>query len=133
MQCNICGVDNIPLEDHHIIPISRGGTDDPQNKILVCIDCHGKAHDVTFRGERGLVSKALQNRQGKTKTASNYFKTETGIIKYNTFMADIFCTDRRMYDFIMSGFELGFITPLALYEVIEEGKPLKCRKSIKIM
>ena len=133
MQCSICGAGNIPLEDHHIIPLSRGGTDDPQNKIMVCIGCHGKAHDVTFRGERGLVSKALQSRQTKAEIACNYFKTEVGSVKYSTFMDDILCADSRVYEFIMSGFELGFITPLSLYEVIEEGKPLRCRKSIKIV
>lgn len=32
------------LEVHHIIPVSEGGNDDPDNLITLCHDCHMKRH-----------------------------------------------------------------------------------------
>lgn len=32
------------LEIHHIVPRSRGGTNDPRNLIVLCSACHGLAH-----------------------------------------------------------------------------------------
>lgn len=34
---------------HHIVPLSRGGNDIPSNIVLLCTECHGKAHDITLR------------------------------------------------------------------------------------
>lgn len=32
------------LDLHHIIPVSEGGTDAPENLMTVCRDCHKKIH-----------------------------------------------------------------------------------------
>ena len=32
------------LDIHHIIPIEDGGTDDPENLILLCSNCHHLFH-----------------------------------------------------------------------------------------
>ena len=37
------------LEVHHIIPRSKGGTDDPANLITLCQRCHGKKHGFANR------------------------------------------------------------------------------------
>lgn len=42
--CQICGKKNIRLEVHHIIFRSQGGTDDENNLITLCGDCHNGIH-----------------------------------------------------------------------------------------
>jgi 5-methylcytosine-specific restriction protein A len=41
-SCVCCGED--ASEVHHIIPISRGGTNDKNNLVRVCWDCHKEIH-----------------------------------------------------------------------------------------
>ena len=43
--CQICGKKNIRLEVHHIIFRSQGGTDDENNLITLCEDCHSGIHN----------------------------------------------------------------------------------------
>lgn len=43
--CQICGKKHIRLEVHHIIYCSQGGTDDEDNLITLCEDCHDKIHN----------------------------------------------------------------------------------------
>ena len=43
--CQCCGKKNKRLEVHHIIYRSKGGTDDENNIITLCEDCHSKVHD----------------------------------------------------------------------------------------
>ena len=39
-KCSVCGATNVPLEIHHIIPLSQGGDNSLNNFILVCPNCH---------------------------------------------------------------------------------------------
>lgn len=34
---------------HHIIPLSKGGTNSPSNLIMLCLACHEKRHRHLFR------------------------------------------------------------------------------------
>jgi hypothetical protein len=65
MECKICKTEHEELHLHHIIPKSRGGLDVEDNLIQLCIDCHGKAHDVSFRTKKGIISKGHQKRNQK--------------------------------------------------------------------
>ena len=51
--CQCCGKKNCRLEVHHIKFKSNGGTDDEENLITLCEDCHKKVH----RGEIVLEKK----------------------------------------------------------------------------
>ncbi len=42
--CQLCGKKHTLLEVHHIIWRSRGGSDDEDNLITLCHDCHDKIH-----------------------------------------------------------------------------------------
>lgn len=47
--CEVCG-DTKWLEFHHVEFRSQGGKNDPENVILICKNCHNKAHsDIDFR------------------------------------------------------------------------------------
>jgi 5-methylcytosine-specific restriction endonuclease McrA len=39
-------------EVHHIIPLSKGGTNNPSNLICLCNFCHDKRHRHLFRSRR---------------------------------------------------------------------------------
>jgi len=43
--CQYCGKKNTRLEVHHIVYRSQGGTDDEDNLITLCEDCHDAIHD----------------------------------------------------------------------------------------
>ena len=46
--CQCCGKRNCQLQTHHIIYRSRGGTDDENNMITLCKECHKGIHDGTI-------------------------------------------------------------------------------------
>lgn len=47
MECANCGsVDE--LHEHHIVPVSMGGTERSGNKVKLCIICHGKVHSTNL-------------------------------------------------------------------------------------
>jgi len=62
MNCKICNTSSKHLENHHIIPKSRGGEDSESNLIKICSKCHGLAHDVSFSNDRGGLIKDSINR-----------------------------------------------------------------------
>lgn len=47
--CRRCGVgiEDTPLEVHHIIPVYLGGSDDPSNLAALCPICHNEVPDYT--------------------------------------------------------------------------------------
>ena len=57
MKCESCKKETDYLERHHIVPKSRGGSNDKSNLINLCIECHSKAHDVDFNNKRGGLQK----------------------------------------------------------------------------
>jgi 5-methylcytosine-specific restriction endonuclease McrA len=55
-KCRVCG-DGEGLTVHHITPRSEGGTDDPENLITLCDECHSRIHKI----ER--AAKAISSRR----------------------------------------------------------------------
>jgi 5-methylcytosine-specific restriction protein A len=43
-SCSGCGVTGSELEVHFLRPLATGGTEDPDNLILLCKSCHDKVH-----------------------------------------------------------------------------------------
>lgn len=52
--CQCCGKKNCRLEVHHIKFRSNGGTDDEENLITLCTDCHKGVHDGTIELNKKL-------------------------------------------------------------------------------
>ena len=44
-QCAVCTA-TTNLRVHHIRPVMTGGTDEPGNLLLLCKECHDKAHKL---------------------------------------------------------------------------------------
>ncbi|RDV80741.1 RNA-guided endonuclease IscB [Ammonifex thiophilus] len=53
--CVLCGSTE-KLQRHHLVPRAKGGTDTPENQVLLCAECHRKLHS----GE------VVSSRKGKT-------------------------------------------------------------------
>ena len=86
--CQICGVKNTRLEVHHIKYRSQGGSDDLDNLITLCEDCHHNLH-------KGKVELKVK---GKKKSS----------LKHATQMSIIRCMLLKHYPEAVETF--GFIT-----------------------
>jgi len=42
--CEICSETNIILDEHHIVSVSEGGTNELSNKAHICPNCHRRVH-----------------------------------------------------------------------------------------
>lgn len=43
--CRDCGAIGVWMEAHHVVPVSMGGVEcDPDNGVLLCVDCHRERH-----------------------------------------------------------------------------------------
>lgn len=56
--CSMCGWNETSLDIHHIKPKAKGGSDDHSNLIIVCPNCHRKAHEGKYSIEE-LKQKCL--------------------------------------------------------------------------
>lgn len=52
---------------HHVVPISKGGLDDPSNIVVLCPECHDKVHDLSLGGLR----KPFANFAGRPRTCAS--------------------------------------------------------------
>lgn len=67
-RCEVCGKrwqDGYLMEAHHKLPTSLGGKDTEDNFILLCLECHYKAHLAIARTQQASVS-AVKARLDKT-------------------------------------------------------------------
>lgn len=58
-KCSICGWNESTCDIHHIIPKKNGGTDDMDNLIYICPNCHRVCHTTTKYSIEYLKSLAL--------------------------------------------------------------------------
>lgn len=64
-RCKECGYYK-HLEVHHIIPKSKGGSDDEENLVTLCQRCHAKKHGFAHQ-EHKRYTHAKRNRRKKQK------------------------------------------------------------------
>ena len=81
--CKTCDYVGDDTHIHHIIPKSVGGSDDENNLIELCTICHGKAHDVQFAGDSGIVKKGIVLAIEKRKSILSWLE------KYEDVLHDI--------------------------------------------
>lgn len=46
-------IDSPERQKHHIIPLSKGGTNNSRNILICCIECHYQLHQMEFE-EKGI-------------------------------------------------------------------------------
>lgn len=68
IDTDICFECGEPKEEmHHVIPKSKGG----EKTIPLCIDCHGKAHDVSYR--RLMLDSLIDTAEAEIKEMDRIF------------------------------------------------------------
>ncbi|CAH56628.1 endonuclease [Flavobacterium phage 11b] len=130
MECKICKNTTNDLHSHHIVPKSRGGSDNDSNLIKICIKCHGLAHDVSFKNkEKGLVAQAVK------KSVKEYDDAITWLNQNNNLflekMKDLYQLDEKKHMFVLLLIENGCFTPPNIYKWIIKGE-IKIKTTLTI-
>tara|TARA_R110000772_G_C13003070_1_gene408454 strand:+ start:124 stop:519 length:396 start_codon:yes stop_codon:yes gene_type:complete len=100
MKCEICKKETEYFESHHIVPRSRGGSDDKSNLINLCINCHGKAHDVSFSNNRGgLIKEGVIKCKDNCKQGKNWLENNEKF--YMDKMMDLYEKDEVKFGLIL--------------------------------
>jgi 5-methylcytosine-specific restriction endonuclease McrA len=71
------------LEVHHIVPRSKGGTDDPANLITLCQRCHAKKHGFKRRENKRRIH-TRRNHRKKFRRYLNKHKDSARVEIYPT-------------------------------------------------
>tara|TARA_R100001198_G_C5217635_1_gene200839 strand:- start:916 stop:1374 length:459 start_codon:yes stop_codon:yes gene_type:complete len=124
-RCESCKVLTDYREAHHIVPVSLGGSDEKSNIIRLCIDCHGKIHNVQFNKKEGLVSKGIQKSIDRNKFFHS-FDSDVWI----KFLFDLQDADEDYYNFIHGGLMTGIISSSDLVRIVFPEHRL--RKAVRI-
>lgn len=66
-RCAGCHTTEGQMILHHVVPISKGGLDDPSNIVVLCARCHDAVHDISMDGLR----KPFLNFGGRPRTCSS--------------------------------------------------------------
>ncbi|MEG1090694.1 MAG: HNH endonuclease [Acinetobacter sp.] len=103
---------------HHIVPRSRGGSDNPSNLIEVCHDCHRKIHGADFGGETGLIKQGVKNKKSKGYNANKWMDDNIELI--GDFIYD-FSIENDTY-IISDMMNFGMMHSLDFMECIKTGK-----------
>ena len=96
MKCKLCNKKTEHLELHHIIPKSRGGTNDESNLIKLCSECHGLAHNVSFSIDRvGLIKEGINKSKIKHEIDKKWLDYNENIV--NKKLMDLYNKDEDMH------------------------------------
>ena len=83
-KCSLCDYVGNNTHIHHIIPRSRGGSDDDSNLIELCTVCHGKAHDISHGGDNGTVKMGIKRGIELEEVCLNFI--DTNEIEFENFL-----------------------------------------------
>ena len=71
LKCELCGFDKpIALVSHHKNPLSKGGSNDPSNIMVVCCNCHCILHHGGQATPGRATKKISQNGPGNSALLS---------------------------------------------------------------
>tara|TARA_R110000744_G_C18907191_1_gene510056 strand:+ start:51 stop:446 length:396 start_codon:yes stop_codon:yes gene_type:complete len=121
MKCKICNKKTEHLELHHIIPKSRGGSDDVSNLIELCSECHGNAHDVSFTNDRGgLIKESIVKKLTKEKIDRKWLDNNKNMVHDK--MMNLYNEDEDTHMLMLLLLEKNKFTPSRIREWTELGK-----------
>lgn len=120
-NCKLCNIKSEYLENHHIIPKSRNGSDSINNIIRICSKCHGLIHDVSFVNERGgLLKDGIIKSKQSNKTDEIWLEKNKHL-----YMKKMMCLYEKNQDehmLILLLIEKGAFSNTNIRKWIENGK-----------
>lgn len=121
LECKICRKKTDYLESHHIVPKSRGGSDDESNLINICVECHGLAHDVSFSNNKsGLVKESFDRRKNQIKIDNKWLDDNLDFVHNK--MMDLYDCNEDEHMLLLLLMEKGSITSSHIRKWCEKGK-----------
>ena len=121
MNCEICNKKTKHLEIHHIIPKSRGGSDDSGNLKRICSVCHGLAHNVSFSNDRGgLIKEGVDRKINKNKIDQDWLDKNQVLVQDK--MIGLYNKNEDEHILMLLLLERGHISSSHLREWVELGR-----------
>ena len=122
-NCEICNKENLYLENHHIIPKSRGGSDSIGNLISICSDCHGKAHNVSFsEGRTGLVKEGIEKSKSSLEDGQRWLNNPLNEKLVNDKLSEIYFEDPDKHNAILYLMSIDKLQSYHLKDLVEKGQ-----------
>ena len=128
-NCQTCDATNVELHQHHIVPRSRGGLDTETNLIALCTDCHGKAHDVSFKTDGGIIKDAVSKTKQLDTEARIWLEENQHIVE--DMLEKLYDTDIDLYNFLVSSMNLGAMKAATLFSALHPDNPLR-KKTLRL-
>ena len=122
MKCQSCKKETDYLEAHHIVPKSRGGSNEKSNLINLCVNCHSKAHNVDFNNKRGGLQK-----EGVLRSLEQFKQGKEWLLDirneklFDKKLMELYEKDDVKYHLIMGLIHHGKMTSYHIMKYIEEG------------
>lgn len=70
-KCHFCSVsEHTALEEHHIIPQRHGGSDEPENLVMLCGSCHNKIERLYDQEFYSVMACSESDRGGQVNTGT---------------------------------------------------------------
>ncbi len=122
MKCQSCKKETDYLEAHHIVPKSRGGSNEKSNLINLCVDCHSKAHNVDFNNKRGgLQKEGVLKSKEKSKQGKEWLSDPINEKLFDEKLMDLYEKDEVKYGFIIGLIYHNKMTAYDIMKYIEDG------------
>ena len=122
MKCQSCKKETDYLEAHHIVPKSRGGSNEKSNLINLCVDCHSKAHNVDFNNKRGGLQK-----EGVLRSLEQFKQGKEWLLDirneklFDKKLMELYEKDDLKYHLIIGLIHHGKMTSYHIMKYVEEG------------
>ena len=113
--CESCKKQDTITHLHHIVPRSKGGSDENSNLIRLCLSCHGKVHDVTFKGDDGVVKNGIKNSKLLNKEARKWCDNNQDLIEL--FFYNLSNKEPILSEYITCACNLGLVLAEDFYHL----------------
>ena len=111
--CINCKKEDTMTHLHHIVPKSKGGSNKSHNLIRLCLDCHSKVHDITFKGDEGVVKNGVKETRAMCKEASDWYIKHQTLVEL--FFHSLRIKNETLADYLINACNLGLLSPSDFY------------------
>lgn len=115
--CQVCGIKGVPLEIHHIVPMSAGGSDDETNLALLCANCNRAIANRHFTEIE--FNSYLANILSRSSAFENV-RVEERLSREKPFRADITARSKDGKTWLIECKNASSFTPDRMHQAIQQ-------------